>query len=46
MKPESGPGVMDVLAVVFSPAIVAGLTLIFLLGWWTQAAWRRLAGDE
>jgi len=37
-----GPGLIDVLVVVFSPVIVAGLTVIFLLGWWVEAAWRRV----
>lgn len=39
---EDGPGVIDVLAVVLSPVIVAGLTVIFLLGWWAETLWARV----
>lgn len=46
MKPETGPGVVDVLVVIFSPGIVAGLTVIFLAGWWCTAAWRRARGER
>lgn len=45
MRPKRGPGVIDVLMVVFSPLIVAGLTVIFMLGWWVEAAWRRARGE-
>jgi hypothetical protein len=41
---HDGPGVKDVLAVILSPVIVALLTVIYLLGWWTAAGlswWRR-----
>jgi hypothetical protein len=32
--------VIDVVVVVLSPVIVAGLTVIFLLGWWAEGLWR------
>jgi hypothetical protein len=34
-----GPGVQDVLAVILLPLIVAVLTVVYLLGWWTAAGW-------
>ena len=40
------PGAIDILAIIFSPVIVAGLTVIFLLGWWGQAAWRWTRGER
>ena len=46
MKTADGPGPLDVLVVILSPVIVAGLTVIFLVGWWIEAAWRRLSGDD
>jgi|WetSurMetagenome_2_1015567.scaffolds.fasta_scaffold623456_3 hypothetical protein len=46
MKTGDGPGPLDVLVVVLSPLIVAGLTVIFLLGWWVQAAWRWVGGRK
>jgi hypothetical protein len=38
MKPDSGPGILDVAAVVLSPVLAVVLTIVFLLGWWVQAA--------
>lgn len=32
------------MVVILSPVIVAGMTVVFLLGWWVMAAWRRVAG--
>jgi hypothetical protein len=40
-----GPGGLDVAVVILSPAIVAGLTVIFLLGWWAEAACRMVGHD-
>jgi hypothetical protein len=45
MKSDSGPGLVDVLVVIASPVIVAVMTVIFLMGWWTSAAWDCLRGD-
>jgi hypothetical protein len=46
VNPQDGPGPVDVIITIFSPLIVAVLIMIFILGWWVQAAWVRLAGDE
>jgi hypothetical protein len=46
MQFRDGPNVIDVLVMIFSPLILAVLTGAFVLGWWVQAAWVRLAGDE
>ena len=46
MNPKSGPGLIDVVVVVLSPLIVAGLTAFYLTGWWVTAAWRRLKGQQ
>jgi hypothetical protein len=46
VKPESGPGVIDVMVVVLSPVIVAGLTVIFLLGWWAEGLWQWARGER
>ena len=39
MKPKDGPGVLDLAVVILSPVIVLGLTVVFLLGFWLEAAW-------
>ncbi len=46
MKPDTGPGFLDVLVVILSPMIVAGLMVIYLAGWWWTAAWRWVVGDD
>jgi hypothetical protein len=46
MKREEGPGVVDIMVVILSPVIVAGLTVIFMLGWWAEAVWRWVKGDR
>ncbi len=43
---NDGPGVIDVVVAVLSPGIVAGLAVIFLLGWWVEAGWRWLRGTD
>jgi hypothetical protein len=40
MKLHDGPGALDVLVTILSPVIVAGLVVIYLLGWWVQGVWR------
>jgi len=44
MKRDKGPGIVDFLVVILSAVILSGLTVIFLLGWWVEAAWRRVRG--
>jgi hypothetical protein len=44
MKANAGPGVLDVVMVILSPVIVGGLTVVFLLGWWVEAAWQWARG--
>jgi hypothetical protein len=40
------PGALDVVIVILSPLIVAGLTVVFLLGWWAEALWGWVRGEE
>jgi hypothetical protein len=35
---KDGPSPLDVVVVILSPVIVAAMTVIFLLGFWVQAA--------
>lgn len=43
---NDGLGVVDVLVVIASPFITTILTVVFLLGWWAEAAWGLLRGDQ
>ena len=40
------PGALDVAAIIFSPLIVAGLTVIFLAGFWVEAVWGCFKGEN
>lgn len=46
MTPQDRPGLVDVLVIIGSPVIVAGLTVIFLLGWWAEAVWQWVVGEN
>jgi len=46
MKPHDRPSALDIAAVILSPAIVAVLTVIFLLGWWVVAVWGWARGED
>lgn len=39
-------GALDIAVVILSPLIVGILTVIFLPGWWIEAAWQRLCGGN
>ncbi|MFA4834807.1 MAG: hypothetical protein WC749_01875 [Dehalococcoidia bacterium] len=45
MKPSDRPGPLDTAIVILSPVIVAGLTVVFLVGFWCEAGWRWVRGD-
>jgi hypothetical protein len=41
-----GPSLLDVAVVVLSPVLAALLTVVFLLGWWVQAAGQWLTREK
>ncbi len=48
MKPtlEARGTVIDVVITILSPLIVLVMSVVFLLGFWGEAAWRRVKGDK
>jgi hypothetical protein len=44
MRPKDGTGVMDMVVVILSPLIAAGLVVVYLLGCWAGGVWRWVRG--